>query len=95
MTRVMQIPRVTAGHQSRAAYLAAERRDVLVQRGELIIQSLDRAPDVLLHGLLGDHLRRSASHQHTPPGASALPVILPDAPKRNQSYPPSCVVRRA
>lgn len=57
-----------------------------MQRRELIVQPLDRAPDVLLHGLLGHHLRRPASHQHPPPDASAFPVILPDAPKRNQSW---------
>jgi len=52
-----------------------------MQRGKLIVQSLDRSPDVLLHGFLRDHLRRPCSpHQDSSARASALSVILPDGP---------------
>lgn len=63
------------------AYLATERGHILVQRGKLIVEPLDRAPDVLLHGFLRDHLGRpSSSYQDCPARASAFPVILPDGP---------------
>lgn len=68
-------------------YLAAERRNILMQRGKLIIEPLNRPSDVLLHGFLRDHLRRPTPQQGTPSCSSPFSVILPDIPNKVNFIP--------
>lgn len=72
-------------------YLATERRNVLMQRGKLIIESLNRSSNVLLYGILRDHLRRPSSQQDPP--SSAFSVILPDVSNKVNFIPHYASIR--